>query len=67
VFGDPVKSRTGTLVRPFNLPNFKMAEYEEIWKTEYESLREESRDFITESPDARDVMWRVLRTLTLTA
>lgn len=67
MFDDPVTSRTGTLVRPFNLPNFKMAEYEEIWKTEYESLREESREFITESPDAMDVIRRVLRTLTLMA
>jgi len=65
LFSDRVTSRTGTLVRPFNVPNLKMTEYEEKWKTKYESLCRESRDLITESPDARDVIRCVLRTLTL--
>jgi hypothetical protein len=40
-----------------------MAEYEEFWKNEYESLRCESKDLITESPEARDVIQRVMKTL----
>lgn len=60
--GGSVTSQTGTLVRPFNLPNLKMAEYEEIWKTEYKSLRVESRDSITISLNARDVIQRAENT-----
>jgi hypothetical protein len=63
VYGDPVTSQTGTLVRPFNLTKLTMPEYEEVWKTDYESLWEDSRDLITESPDARDVIQHVQRTL----
>ena len=62
MYGDPATSHTGTLVRPFNLPSLEMVEDEQIWKIEYDSLREESKDLITESPDARDVIRRVLRT-----
>jgi hypothetical protein len=40
-----------------------MAEYEEFWKNEYESLWAESKDLITESPDAKDVIQRVLKTI----
>jgi hypothetical protein len=40
-------------------PNLKMAEYEDYWKMEYESLRTESKDLITED---RYVI-RVLKTL----
>ena len=40
-----------------------MAEYEEFWKNEYESLGCESKDLIKESPEAKDVIQRVLKTL----
>jgi len=40
-----------------------MAEYEEYWKNEYESLQTESKDLITESPEAKDVIQRVLKAL----
>jgi hypothetical protein len=40
-----------------------MADYEEFWENEYESLRCESKDLITESPEARDVIECVLNTL----
>jgi len=40
-----------------------MAEYEEYWKNEFESLRSESKDLIVKSPDAKDVIERVLKTL----
>jgi hypothetical protein len=40
-----------------------MAEYEDYWKRELESLRTESKDLINESPEARDVIERVLNTL----
>lgn len=67
MYGDPVTSHTRALFRPFNqtkqnLLKLKMAEYDEILKTEYESLRKDSTDLITKSLDARDVIRRVLRT-----
>jgi len=40
-----------------------MAKYEEYWKNEYESLLSESKDLIIEAPEAKDVIQRVLKTL----
>ena len=40
-----------------------MAEYEEFWKNEHESLRTEAKDLIAESPDAKEVIQRVLKTI----
>jgi len=40
-----------------------MAEYEDYWKSEYESLWSESKDLIAESPEAKEVIQRVLKTL----
>jgi hypothetical protein len=54
VYGGPVTSHTGTLVRSFNLPNLKLAEYK--------SLREQSRDPIEISPNARGVIQRAENT-----
>ena len=40
-----------------------MAEYEVYWKNEYEYLWNESKNLIAESPEAKDVIQRVLKTL----
>jgi hypothetical protein len=40
-----------------------MAEYEEFWINEHESLRSESKSLIVETPEAKDVIQRVLKTL----
>ena len=40
-----------------------MAEYEEFGKNEYESLRTEAKNLIAESLDAKDVIQRVLKTI----
>jgi hypothetical protein len=40
-----------------------MADYEEFWTNEYEALRCESKDIVTKSPEAGDVIQRVLKTL----
>jgi hypothetical protein len=40
-----------------------MAEYEDCWKNEYDSLWTESKDLIAESPEAKDVIQCVLKAL----
>jgi len=40
-----------------------MSEYEEYWKNEFESLSSESKDLIVKSPDAKDVIESVLKTI----
>jgi hypothetical protein len=40
-----------------------MAEHEEYWINEYESLRSESKSLTVEAPEAKDVIQRVLKTL----
>jgi len=44
-----------------------MAEYEEFWKNEFEFLGNESTDHVRETPNAKDVLQRVLKTVTLSA
>jgi hypothetical protein len=40
-----------------------MEGYEEYWKNEYKFLRTESKDLIAESPEGKDVIQHVLKTL----
>jgi len=53
---------TGTLVRPSNILNNKNSRIYRI--LEYECLRTDSKDVIAESPDAKDIIQCVLKTIT---